>query len=111
MTFDGHACVTATRGKRNKSAAAGHKFDDKYGESKEWVQALIDLIAGEFILETPWKVERTRWLLTVVIKLYNFFADIFNWALLVFSQTLRYAGLQEREAVKFANERTAAYPQ
>jgi predicted GTPase len=110
MAFSGHACVTATRGKRSKSG--GHKFDDEYEESIEKVQALI---AGDFILETPWKMERRTWFLKVITKLYNFFADFFNLGLLALSQTLyealRYAGLSEREAVTFANERTAAHSQ
>jgi 50S ribosome-binding GTPase len=102
MIISGHACVTATRGKKNKNF--GHKFDDEYEESVEKVHALI----GNFILKTPWRMERTKWFSTVVIKLYNFFAGLFNWGFISLSQVLcealKYAGFADREAVEVTNQ-------
>ncbi|TFK35910.1 hypothetical protein BDQ12DRAFT_699908 [Crucibulum laeve] len=60
MNPAGVACITATRGKRNKNGS--YKFDDEYEESKLKVWKLI----RSHHLERPWRVAPVQWFRQIV---------------------------------------------
>ncbi|KDQ62065.1 hypothetical protein JAAARDRAFT_189440 [Jaapia argillacea MUCL 33604] len=64
MHFRGHACVTATRGKRDEQGP--YAFDAEYEESKDKVWRLVE----ECSLPQPWKME-DGWLATFTKSIYN----------------------------------------
>ncbi|KAE9393155.1 hypothetical protein BT96DRAFT_999694 [Gymnopus androsaceus JB14] len=67
MHFDGHACITASRGKRNRN-------QEEYEESKE---VLRQLIADKHQKGQPWKMETMPWFISV-LKWLGFFVP-FGW--------------------------------
>ncbi|KAF9441648.1 hypothetical protein P691DRAFT_715003, partial [Macrolepiota fuliginosa MF-IS2] len=58
----GFACVTATRGKKQKRGE-GHVFDEEYEESRE---AIRELIISKS-LPLPWQVPPADWFKTIII--------------------------------------------
>ncbi|KAF5392501.1 hypothetical protein D9757_002160 [Collybiopsis confluens] len=60
MSFDGHACITASRGKQMANGV--HKYHMEYNESSV---ILRDLIV-ESCLQQPWKMETQKWFVSVV---------------------------------------------
>ncbi|KAJ3494496.1 hypothetical protein NLJ89_g10795 [Agrocybe chaxingu] len=61
IKVDGHACVTATRGKRGI-------FEEEFKESQEKVQ---DLIIKTYS-KTPWKADRERWWMDIIQKMQEY---------------------------------------
>jgi len=96
MSFWGHACITATRGKSDR-------FRAEYKESAKSVKELIQRSCRS----SPWKMERTSWFSTVVKSTWNKFASVFDLPLATVSRTLTYAltliGIPKNEAEIVAN--------
>ncbi|KAH7925663.1 hypothetical protein BV22DRAFT_415404 [Leucogyrophana mollusca] len=59
----GHACITATRGKKDRSGR--YMYEDEYEESRVKVSKLIEDTA----LAVPWKINRIQWLSEIATSL------------------------------------------
>jgi predicted GTPase len=65
MRFGGHACITATKGKRLRDGT--HAYEAEYGESKRNVEDLIHHAS----LMDPWKMPTQPWFSAI-------FSDVFK---------------------------------
>jgi GTPase Era involved in 16S rRNA processing len=96
MSFDGHACVTATKGKRNM-------FEAEYEESAKSVKDLV----YNSCRALPWQKERHSWFAAVLKAVWNMFTTTFNIPLSSIGNTLTYAltliGVPKGEAGSIAN--------
>jgi predicted GTPase len=96
MTFEGHACITATKGK-------GNVFEEEYKESAEKVKKLMKRSSRN----KPWKMERNSWLVKAVARVWNFFARTFDLPRFslskVLSSALQFVGVPKDEADDIAN--------
>ncbi|KAH7925679.1 P-loop containing nucleoside triphosphate hydrolase protein [Leucogyrophana mollusca] len=66
MVPSGNACITATRGRQNRSGR--YVFEDEYEESRVKVSKLIE----DSALAEPWKVNRIQWFSEITICLMKF---------------------------------------
>jgi hypothetical protein len=97
MVFDGHACVTTTRGK-------GGRCQPEYEESVTSVKRLIP----KYCAPSPWQIEKKMWFVAAVKALWNFCASSFDIPPANLNQTLRNAlslvGYGQRETEEVVNE-------
>ncbi|KAE9405896.1 hypothetical protein BT96DRAFT_934633 [Gymnopus androsaceus JB14] len=63
MNVAGHACITATRGKRTKNGEPEFRNDEEYNKSRE---VLRDLIVETCMKAKPWKLESNDWFVTIL---------------------------------------------
>ncbi|KZP33674.1 P-loop containing nucleoside triphosphate hydrolase protein [Athelia psychrophila] len=63
MVFGGQACVTASKGKVNKTTGLG-VYQDEFDDSREKVRRLL----VEQYTEQPWKMEKIPWLVVTVSR-------------------------------------------
>jgi len=71
MSFVGHACVTATKGKKTRH---GYRYEDEYEESKEKIEELI----VRHHTPTGWNMDPISWFKKVIVSLCHFVLGIFN---------------------------------
>lgn len=67
MEFGGHACITTTRGKKDKNGV--HVFETEYNESKYEVQKLI----GECCPDGAWVVDSEVWLSRIADNMADYY--------------------------------------
>ena len=72
MAFEGHACVTTTKGKRTPS---GYTLQSEYDQSKE---TLDNLIASFCKKDKPWKQDADAWFSFALENLLTHFTSIFD---------------------------------
>jgi hypothetical protein len=102
MSFQGSACITATRGLRRGDACV---FDEEYENSKLKVEELI----VQSVSKDPWRMPRANWFAVVLVRVRNFFAKIFNFTPIALAATLyealiTYGGLSPKAAFDIAND-------
>jgi predicted GTPase len=96
MTFSGHACITASRGKKNR-------YEEEYAESKKKVERLILKACSS----KPWKMEDKSWLITTFVGIRNAFSAMLGLDAVPLKRELcqalqKFAGLSGKEAKKAA---------
>ena len=102
MSFSGHACITATRGKQMDGV---YSYADEYKASKKRVETLLSVSWSE----TSYKLPTQSWFASTIIKMRSVFANALGIGPTVLSDELYralrlYGGLSDREARKRANE-------
>jgi small GTP-binding protein len=110
MTFNGQACVTATKGKVRKGT---HMFEQEYEESTRKVRKLVD----ENCHHEPWQLKTSSLAgLMIFIKIaINIGIGVFNIPPFVLCQMLyevlkEHGGISDIEARKIANEAETMMP-
>jgi predicted GTPase len=101
--FNGHACVTATRGKKMEDGSFA--FGVEYEDSKWAVESLI----CRSCMDVPWKVPTKSWLGSVAISAYNVLAAAFGLEPKAIARELYKAlhicgGFSREDAVREANK-------
>jgi hypothetical protein len=112
MVFNGHACITATRGKLRKGK---HVYEDEYEASREKVLELV----GENCFGPPWKPETGGWIKKAVKSVLGYWGNAFRpepytpeYTSLI--QALKKAGMSDqdaREVVKDVEHKMSQWPQ
>jgi GTP-binding protein EngB required for normal cell division len=102
MLFNGHACITATKGK--KLADGAYSYGMEYEESRKKVEGLIYQLAHN---SEPWKMPRPTWFATAAIRMRNLLAKAIGVKPKALSRELYdalrlYGGLSDEEAVREA---------
>ena len=96
MRFDGHACVTATKGKKNR-------FEEEYEESVKIVRDLISACSATL----PWKKEAKSWFLAVLESIWSSFVTTIGFPINSIGNALTYAltlvGVSQRDAIRLAS--------
>lgn len=100
MSFNGQACITATKGKCKDGK---HVFQEEFEESQEKVRKLF--------LDTctvyPWKMEKVSWFVAAAKRVLQLLAGFFNlsvagWGNTLY-QVLRKHGVSEEDAKHFSD--------
>jgi hypothetical protein len=100
MKFNGHACITACKGKVVRGIP---RYKEEYEESKKKVERLIyDACRAE-----PWRMKDRSWFVTTVATMYNRFVTMLGMDPVFSSHQLchaleRFAGLDKHHAVEMA---------
>ena len=102
MSFKGHACITATRGKLKGET---YSYAAEYETSKDRVESLI----LDSCAEEPWVMPTRTWFASTVIRMRNIFATFLGIEPTVLANELyralrSYGELSDREARKKAKE-------
>lgn len=102
MSFDGHACITATKGKLRNDK---HIFAREYEESTQKVRKLV----GDHCHGTRWNMKATSWMVSAVKTMFNMGTAVLNVPPLVLNRLIyevlkEYGGLSDKEARRLANE-------
>jgi len=111
MFFSGHACITATKGKKKNGT---YLYQDEYDESKEKMLELI----GTHGFGKPWKAETRSWIKKAVKSVLGiwgktFHSEPFTPESLSLIQRLTKAGMTEedaREIVQDVEAKMARWP-
>lgn len=103
MVFDGHACITATKGKKRNNE---YMFEEEYQESREKVRQLVEQYCSE---EVP-KPEKPRLGVIGIVKImFNIGTEVLHIPPLVLGVQLykvltKQGGYSGKDARKIANE-------
>jgi tRNA U34 5-carboxymethylaminomethyl modifying GTPase MnmE/TrmE len=99
MAFNGHACVTATKGKMLEDGT--YSYEAEYEESRKKVERLIYDLAHN---SSAWRMPRQTWFAFAAVRMRNLLATMLGIKPKVLSRELYdalrlYGGLSDEEAV------------
>jgi hypothetical protein len=102
MQFDGHACITATKGRRLTDGA--YSYEMEYEASRKKVEGLIYELAHN---SEAWKMPRPTWFAAAAIRMRNLLAKVVGVKPKALSRELYdalrlYGGLSDEEALREA---------
>jgi len=104
MVFDGHACITSTKGKARNGK---FMYEEEYAESRSLTR---NLISKQLRKAEPWRIQREGFVSSFLKRTFNWFAEVFGLRTFILSKAqtlfdlLKMAGFSDEEATEIANE-------